>query len=65
MVAVIVWVVMRGDGNVCCPAAELDSIWTTEQPARDRAAHLSSLASTAESAYVSSVMTDAVPEVDP
>lgn len=31
-----VYVVMRDDGNVCCPAAEVDSIWSTANQAARR-----------------------------
>lgn len=31
-----VYLVLRDDGNVCCPAAELDSVWSTKEQADAR-----------------------------
>lgn len=37
-----IYVVMRYDGNVCCPAEELDSVWSTRDLAERRVSILRS-----------------------
>lgn len=51
----IVHVVMRNDGNVCCPGAELDSIWSTAKLA---AARVSILKSADTRAHVDELQVD-------
>jgi hypothetical protein len=52
----IVYVVMRDDGNVCCPVTELDSLWSNETQAKRR---VSIIKSTGTSAHVEERQVDA------
>lgn len=51
----MVYVVMRDDGNVCCPAAEIDSIWSTAAQAARR---VSILKSTDTHAHIDEMQVD-------
>ena len=37
-----IYLVMRDDGNVCCPAAEVDSVWSERGRAESRVSILKS-----------------------
>jgi hypothetical protein len=54
----VVFIVMREDGNACCPATEMDSCWSSEEQANARVDILHSMNM---SAHVEPMQPDAGP----